>query len=246
MKNKKIDDQLTPEVFRLKHFDILQHIGVMKVGTDSFLLGALVSVVPGTALDIGCGTGILALMLAQREPDLSYIVGIDINKEAISLATKNFRNSKWSKRLTTVHSKVQDYSLQKTTKFNLIISNPPFYTDGYLPPDKIKRLNKHTIELSFLNLLSAVTNLLGDEGHFSTIIPAEVVKEFVDIASDNDLFLYRKVEIYSRPDQLAVRNVLEFARIEVENLILRGKTGSSYSKAYLNLTKEFHLDVSSM
>jgi tRNA1Val (adenine37-N6)-methyltransferase len=251
LKNNKNDDRQAPEIFHLKHFDVLQHGGVMKVGTDSFILGALATVLPGKALDIGCGTGILALMLAQRQPALSNIVGIDILREAIDLASENFSRSRWSSRLSAVHSRAQDYSLRDREKFDLIISNPPFYKDGFLPKDRTKRSNKHTVELSFASLLSAVGNLLSDKGRFSTIIPANITEEFIDTALSEDLFLDRRVEIFSRPNMAAVRNVLEFTRDDSEQmqygeLILRDESGQSYSKEYLYLTREFHRDISKM
>ena len=251
LKNNKIDDRRNPDVFHLKHFDVLQHSGAMKVGTDAFLLGTLATVVPGTALDIGCGTGILALMLTQREPNLSNVVGIDINSEAVTLASNNFSSSKWSSRLSVIHSSVQNYRVQASTKFDLIISNPPFYKEGFLPKDKTKKINKHTVELSFLNLLSAVGSLLNSKGRFSTITPANAVTEFVNTAVAEGLFLNRKIEIYSRPKQASIRNVMEFIKeepnyIEYSELIIRNESGQSYSKEYLNLTKDFHRDVTSM
>lgn len=251
LKNNKNDDRQDPEIFHLKHFDVLQDGGVMKVGTDSFVLGTLATVVPGKVLDIGCGTGILSLMLAQRQPNLFNIVGIDILIEAVELASENFSRSRWSSRLSAVHSRAQDYSLQDGEQFDLIISNPPFYKDGFLPKDKTKRSNKHTVELSFVSLLSAVGNLLSDQGRFSTIIPANAADDFIDIALSEGLFPDRRVEIFSRPNMTAIRNILEFTRVEPEEmqndeLILRNESGQSYSREYLFLTKEFHRDISKM
>lgn len=251
LKNNKIDDRQDREVFHLKHFDVLQHGGAMKVGTDSFMLGTMATVMPGAALDIGCGTGILSLMIAQREPKLSSIVGIDINTEAVTLASENFSISKWANRLSAVHSRAQDYSLPSETKFDLIISNPPFYQEGFLPKNETKRLNKHTIGLSFSSLLSSVGRLLSNTGQFSTIIPANAVTDFVNLAVAEGLFLNRKVDIYSRPNQDPMRNILEFKRDETDHiqqseLTLRDETGQFYSKEYLILTKEFHRDVSNM
>lgn len=223
----------------------------MKVGTDAILLGSSVTLVTGNALDIGCGTGILALMLAQRGPQLCNIVGIDINKTAVTLAMQNFSSSKWSDRLSAVFSSVQNYSLQKKEKYDLIIANPPFYSLGPLPKDKTKQLNKHNVRLSVEELLSATSNLLKREGRFSTIMPAAVYPQFTKKAAIAGLTLVRSIEVLSRPDRTAIRYVLEFIKgkneeVEFDRVVLRGAVGPLYTKQYLRLTRDFYADISKM
>ena len=174
-------------VFKFKEFSIIQEKSAMKVGTDGVLLGSWVSARNSkTILDVGCGTGLITLMLAQRNFS-SNIIGIDIDEISSKEAEQNINNSKWRKRIA-----IQNCSLQKFNsikKFDLIVSNPPFFSSN--KSNQRRDIARRTNTLSFDSLIQYSTNLLSETGILSIIIPKESEFYFCEIAQDYDLYCNR-------------------------------------------------------
>ncbi|WP_228442185.1 tRNA1(Val) (adenine(37)-N6)-methyltransferase [Chryseobacterium nematophagum] len=225
--------------FRFKQFEIQQSTYVFRVGTDGVLLGALASVQNASkVLEIGTGTGLITLMLAQRNSQADFL-GIDINEEAVNLTKTNFNNSRFHLRLSNIF---HDFKTFKTdVRFDLIVSNPPYFEESNSDKDKLAR---QTIELNFKELISGASKLLSDNGIFSVIIPAESGDSFVEIAKDNGLILNKKINIKGIENSKEKRLILEFSIFETTLKVIDfviEKSPRQYSDQYLELTKEFHV-----
>jgi tRNA1Val (adenine37-N6)-methyltransferase len=225
--------------FTFKQFEIQQTKNVFRVGTDGVLLGALAGVDCALkVLEVGTGTGLISLMLAQRNLEANFL-GCDINEEAVILTKINFENSLFAPRLKNIH---QDFkTLETDEKFDLIVSNPPYFEASDSEKDRIAR---QTVELNFRQLISKSSELLSENGIFSVIIPAEAGNDFIDIAEENQLFLIRKINIKGIENSKTKRLVLEFSLTEKqteESEFTIEKSPRQYSDQYLELTKEFHI-----
>ncbi|WP_080776656.1 tRNA1(Val) (adenine(37)-N6)-methyltransferase [Chryseobacterium phocaeense] len=225
--------------FTFKHFEIQQSRNVFRVGTDGVLLGILADVEnAGEVLEIGTGTGLISLMLAQRNVNASFL-GLDINEEAVLLTRTNFERSPFHARLENIHQDLKTFETER--KFDLIVSNPPYFEDSGSDKDKIAR---QTVELNFQQLIEASARLLTDRGILSVIIPAEAGKDFITSALENGLFIRRKVNIKGIGHSKTKRLVLEFSFVDhpVEDFdFVVEKSPRQYSDQYLELTKEFHV-----
>lgn len=225
--------------FRFQKFEIKQSREVFRVGTDGVLLGALVSVAQSeNALEVGVGTGLISLMLAQRNSELK-IVAIDIDPKAALLAKENFQASSFSARLSVQHKDFKE--LSQETLYDLIVSNPPYFS----PNDSIKdRVARQTVNLNFPELIEGVRRHLSPNGIFSVVIPSQFTTEFTESATQAGLHLVRMVSVQGVSSGPIVRVVLEF-KFEKQNLIKENLTVEEkprvFSKQYLELTKEFHL-----
>ncbi|WP_144281791.1 tRNA1(Val) (adenine(37)-N6)-methyltransferase [Chryseobacterium echinoideorum] len=225
--------------FRFKQFEIQQSKDVFRVGTDGVLLGAFSDVVNAShVLEIGTGTGLISLMLAQRNLSAQFL-GIDINEEAVNLTEINFERSPFASRLK---SKCQDFkSFETENKFDLIVSNPPYFEASDSERDKLAR---QTVELNFIQLISGSAKSLSEKGILSVIIPVESGEGFIKTAAEYDLHLVREINIRGIKNSKIKRVILEFSLAEK---ILQQidftieKSPRIYSDEYLELTKEFHV-----
>ena len=227
-------------VFKFKHFQIQQDHAALKVGTDSMLLGSLCRWDnPKRLLDIGTGTGVLALMCAQRFA-LHEIIGLEISEPAVVDAQINAGNNPFSTKISILNQAVQEY--QSTEGFDAIISNPPFFENSSKNPDDHKSLARHTESLSFTELMQAISRLLTPNGKAWIIVPFESTENLIELAWKNGLFASDLVEISGKPGKLS-RAVLAFEKqpitTKLYSLCIRTETGS-YTEAYKVLTKEFH------
>ncbi len=233
--------------FKFKQFIVHQDKCAMKVGTDAVLLGAWCDVEnKKNALDIGTGTGILALMIAQRNASLN-ILGIDIDPSAIQQATANVTQSPFSHQITILqaditHTDISD--LGPSPLFDLIISNPPFYDEKVFCPNDQRNNARHTSSLDFDDLISKASSLLHHDGTFSVIIPTNAIQNFISICSIHNLYLHRRTDIFTTPTKMPKRTMLEFTKTNQpttnENLYMRNED-NSFSAEYIKLTKDFYL-----
>ncbi|SMP26981.1 tRNA1(Val) (adenine(37)-N6)-methyltransferase [Chryseobacterium profundimaris] len=225
--------------FTFKQFTIQQSKDVFRVGTDGVLLGALANIDNVfNVLEIGTGTGLISLMLAQRNSDAEFL-GIDINKEAADLTKINFENSPFSSRLKNAHQDFKDFETEQ--KFDLIVSNPPYFEASDSEKDKIAR---QTVELNFRQLVAKSLQMLSEKGVLSVIIPAEAGNDFCAIAEENRMFLIRKINIKGIENSKVKRLILEFSLSKnnlIESEFMIEKSPRQYSDQYLELTKEFHV-----
>ena len=229
--------------FRFKQFTIQQGNCAMKVGTDGVLLGAIAPVEQAKSiLDIGTGTGLLALMLAQRCPTAS-IDAIEIDEAAAAQARENVAESPW-KHICVVHSSLQDYQTANT--YQLIVSNPPYFVDSLKAPNANRNLARHTDSLSFTDLLQGVAKLLHPDGSFWVILPHNETERFQQLAMQVGLFVYHKIHVYPRADKPAKRIVMGFCKslkaVTEENLTIENEQRHDYTPAFAQLTAPFYLD----
>lgn len=225
--------------FRFQKFEILQDKDVFRVGTDGVLLGAFSEVSNAKKiLEIGTGTGLIALMLAQRNPK-AKILAIDIDEKAVELAQNNFKNSPFSERLK---AELQDFKKSPLVeKFDLIVSNPPYFAENASHRDIIAR---QKVELDFEILISKSFSLLAENGILSIIIPEQMTDEFEKIGLKFNLYVNRTINIFGIKGGKLKRNILEFSlhpkEIIQQDFIIEDSS-RKYSKQYLELTKDFHV-----
>lgn len=229
--------------FQFKQFTITQNLCAMKVGTDGVLLGAWTKTPNGTVIDIGSGTGLIALMLAQRNAN-SIIDAIDLNENAFLQTKANIENSLWHNRITAHHIALQDFNPNK--KYQLIVSDPPFFVNSSKSGNKAKDLARHTDELSFSDLLQSVINLLLPDGIFSVVLPFSVATEFIELAKTHQLYLNRLCEVKPNLAKPPKRVLMEFSllekELEVTTLTIETNQRHVYTPAYQNITKDFYLE----
>lgn len=227
-------------VFHFKHFSIFQEQANLKVGTDSMLLGAFAEFEnPKRILDIGTGTGVLSLMLAQKYPE-TEISALEINSFAFDLAKQNFENNLLGKNCTVQLMALQDF--QTHEKFDGIISNPPYFEDSLKNNKEGKSLARHTDSLSYGELISKSKSLLSENGTAWFILPFLSSNRFLEIIEANNLNIKRQIEIEGKPGQ-RVRVIFELGiqkkELEIETFVIRDEE-NNYTDEYVELTKEFH------
>ena len=225
--------------FHFKKFSVKQSKEVFRVGTDAVLLGALSNVENAeNILEVGTGTGIISLMVAQRNPS-AKITALDISEKATDLAAENFESSPFHERLKSVHTDFKDF--KNSGLFDHIFSNPPYFEKNGSTKDIVAR---QQTELSFEEFLAKASKILSKTGQISVIIPIEAEVVFTKIAKGNMLFLHRKVTVYGIKNSKPKRAVLEYGfqeKMPVEQEIFIEETPRVYSAAYLKLTEDFHL-----
>ncbi|MCS6929468.1 MAG: methyltransferase [Saprospiraceae bacterium] len=232
-------------VFRCKSFEIRQCSGVHPVGTDGILLGAWASL-EGVkyALDVGTGTGLLALMLAHRSAEIE-VHCIDIQEKARQCAAENFRASPWADRLRIVGSDLQTYSLEAVQQYDLVISNPPFYTENVRSPKGCRLQNRHASSLPPDLLVRVARHLLKPTGKLCAIMPPTTAQTLVERGATHGLYLTRLTEVFSRPQKKGPERwliQLEHNPYLFEHSQLRLYTSEgAYAEAYRALTADFLL-----
>lgn len=244
--------------FKFKNFTIEQDRCAMKIGTDGVLLGAWASLKhdPQAILDIGTGTGVIALMLAQRS-GAELIDAIEINEDAYEQAVENFENSEWGDRLFCYHAEFEEFveEMQEEQEYDLIISNPPFYdprlpaappTEGENPIPKPRKIARFNDALPFDELLGGVSRLLSAEGKFSVIIPRQEEESFLQLAQNFKLFPQRVTHVKGNPETAEKRSLLELGfhqkQFEPQTLIIENSR-HNYTQEYSSLVKDFYLKM---
>lgn len=232
--------------FTFKEFTINQERCAMKVNTDSVLFGASITANnPLNILDIGTGTGLLSLMLAQRFN--SRIDAIDIDKEAYEQASENFARSKWSGRLFALHTSFQDYINVCRIRYDLIITNPPYFIDAYKSPTDARSMARHMDHsLTMDVLINGITSLLMPGGCFWLILPYKEGMLFYGKAFANGLFCNYLMRIKTKPEKSEKRLIMRFEKsllpiIETELIIQDNE--NCYSQAYIDCTSAYYLHL---
>jgi len=231
--------------FNFKQFTIRQEGAAMKVGTDSIILGSWVNVKNASKiLDIGTGTGILAIMMAQRSE--AEIIAVESNKNAFLEAVFNVKSSPWNNRIRLVESSFQNFAkieLCVKSKYDLVISNPPYFNKSIQARTLDRTIARHTITLSSNDLLEGVLKLLKAKGRFCLILPVTEGKQFIKDAEERGLHCIRILHLRTTKSQSVKRLVMEFSpeirKIEKQELTIR-KEDQDYTFEYKNLTKEFY------
>ncbi len=233
--------------FKFKQFTIQQDQCAMKIGTDGVLLGAWVSLEnnPESILDIGAGTGIISLQLAQRS-DAHTIEAIEINPEAFEQCVDNFEVSFWGDRLFCYHTSAQEFADEIDDSYDLIISNPPFYSEDFKSTNKTRDVARFTDALPFNQLLKTASSLLSERGIFALILPYKEKNNFISLASKVGLYPKRSCCVRGTATSEIKRSLLEFSFqknvIKNEELTIE-ITRHNYTKEYIALVKDFYLKM---
>jgi len=229
--------------FAFRQFTIWQTRAAMKVGTDGVLLGAWATAGDvQRVLDIGTGTGLIALMLAQRTP--AQVDAVELEPEAARQAQENFAKAPWTERLHLYKQDIQDFAQPHTARYDLIVSNPPFFVNSLKPQAKTRSMARHHESMRHEDLIRAAGQLLNARGRFALILPYAQEGEFTTKALFQGLYPVRRTVVYPREGKPPHRCLLEMARErlaqETEALTLRTRTGA-YTEEYRALTADFYL-----
>ncbi|MFE3867522.1 tRNA1(Val) (adenine(37)-N6)-methyltransferase [Flavobacterium sp. LS2P90] len=232
--------------FQFKQFSLEQDRCAMKIGTDGVLLGAWAPIENHSysILDIGAGTGIIALMLAQRS-NAEQIDALEIDEEAYEQSVDNFENSPWSDRLFCFHAGLDEFMEEPEDEYDLIVSNPPFYTDDFKSATEQRDLARFADAMPFEDLIEAADLLLSENGIFAVIIPFKEEESFLAIAKEYELYPLKITRVKGTPTTEIKRSLLAFCRIEkidfpIDELIIE-TARHIYTPEYMELTKDFYL-----
>lgn len=238
-----------PQPFKFKQFTVHQDGAAMKIGTDGVLLGAWASLEhePQSILDIGTGTGVIALMMAQRS-DAELLDALEIEDAAYEQAVDNFEASHWSDRLFCYHAGLEEFAQEMADEegYGLIISNPPFYLGSHSSKSSQRDQARSTDALSFGDLLEAVNQLLAPQGQFAVIIPCTEEVDFIEYAKEFNLHPRRLTRVKGNPDTPEKRSLLQFGYHQkpyIEDVLIIETARHAYTTEYIALTKDFYLKM---
>jgi tRNA1Val (adenine37-N6)-methyltransferase len=233
------------KIFYFKQFSVAHHLCAQKVGTDAVLVGAWTDI-PLKAkniLDVGTGSGLIALMMAQRSK--AIVDAIDIDNGAFQQATINFNNVEWCERLHAFHTSFQNFNAE--TKYDVIISNPPFFENSLKPLQQERSKARHNDHLTFTDLIVNAKRLLKNEGTISVIIPFEQKNNFVGIANRNNFHLKRITSVKGTQEAKFKRVLIEsifepdiIPDLKQDELVIE-QSRNQYTEEYKTLTKDFYL-----
>ena len=235
---------MSNDYFQFRQFVVHQQRCAMKVGTDGTLLGAWAAAPSGQCriLDIGTGTGLIALMMAQRYPE-AEVTGIDIDEDAVAQADENVRLSPFSERVRIYRQDIVNFA--DTIGFDAIVSNPPYFVDSLACPDDQRTIARHAVSLTYEQLMHQAYHLLKDEGRFSVVVPSDCRAKIEAAACLEGFFTTRVCLIKTTPRKQPKRQLIEFQKHPVSELdISEGVIEVSpnvRSEWYQQLTKEFYI-----
>ncbi len=232
--------------FAFKQFNVKQDKCAMKVGTDAVLLGSWIQPNGSThILDIGTGTGVIALMLAQKTN--ASIVGIDIDVSATQQAQENVDESKFKNSITLFNTSFQDFVKTTSIKFQLIVSNPPFFEQSLKSSDEKRSNARHADVLPFDELLEGVIKVLDESGKFCLILPTLEADKFRNLAQKKGLYLSKLLRVKSRVDKdTDKRHLMQFefkpTEFSEETMAIEEDERHNYTQAYIELTKAYYIN----
>lgn len=231
------------EPFRFKKFEVHHDQCAMKVGTDAVLLGAWVDLTTDSRLlDIGTGSGVIALMLAQRSADTTHIDAVEINDRDYEQALDNFQRSPFAGKLTAIHSSIQHYF--PPLRYDHIVSNPPYFAGSLLPPRADRSRARHDNHLSYTDLVSSAARLCSATGRFTVILPSVQIPFLTKLTEDYSFHLLRQLNVRTRPGNSLERTIATFGRspglLKLDELVIYNKEGA-FSDEYRALTRQFYL-----
>jgi tRNA1Val (adenine37-N6)-methyltransferase len=234
--------------FKFKQFTVQQDRCAMKIGTDGVLLGAWTPIEndPFSILDIGAGTGVIALMLAQRS-HAEQIDALEIDEEAYEQSVDNFENSPWSDRLFCFHAGLDEFMEEPEDEYDLIVSNPPFYTDDFKSATEQRDLARFADAMPFEDLIEAADLLLSENGILAVIIPFKEEENFLALAKEYELYPLKITRVKGTPITEIKRSLMAFSRNEtvdfsIDELIIETDR-HIYTEEYIELTKDFYLKM---
>lgn len=233
--------------FQFKQFTIEQDRCAMQIGTDGVLLGAWVSIEnnPFSILDIGAGTGVIALQLAQRS-DAEMIDALEVDDNAYEQCVDNFENSPWGDRLFCYHASLGEFIEEIEDKYDLIVSNPPFYSEDYKTSDESRDLARFNDSLPFDELIFSASQLLSEEGTFAVVIPRKEEEGFLKLAEQENLFAKRICRVKGNETSQEKRSLIAFSfeksTPKIENLTIE-TSRHKYTEEYISLVNEFYLKM---
>lgn len=234
-------------VFKFKQFEINQDGCAMKVGTDGVLLGAWANVENvKNILDIGTGTGVIAIMLAQRNQE-AQVDAVEIDASACKTAQNNMENSPFAARLNSYEEAIQDYAKSSRKEYDLIVCNPPFFTGGTLSSSTSRNEVRHTIKLPNGDLLNCVRRLLKKEGKFCVVLPFIEGLRFKELANNYNLYCTKMTQVKSKKEKPVERLLLQFEKEPLpevtDQIIIQFEKRNDFTPDYIDLTKEFYLKM---
>ena len=232
--------------FSFKQFTVFHHKCAMKVGIDGVLLGAWVDVSNAkNVLDVGTGSGLIALMLAQRSD--AEITGIDIEPNAVIQAAENVNDSPWKDRINIVQISLKDFAEKSPKKYDLIVSNPPYFVDSLKNPDDNRALARHTDSLPHTDLLLYSNILLSPQGKLAVILPLNQGLEIIENAEKLNMYCNKIVYIYPKPSVAIKRILLEFGQEkniqQINSIFIETSQRHEYSPEFTALVKDFYLKL---
>ncbi len=232
------------KVFRFKQFSVINDRTAMKVGTDGVLLGAWCPVEGACrVLDVGTGCGVIALMVAQRNPS-AVIDAIDIDHDAIEEASLNFERSPWSGRLTAMEA---DFNhLPGSSRYDLLVSNPPYFTNGVLPSGDARTTARHTGSLSYRQLIEGASRLLTDDGTLALITPTDAEQDIIEASTFASLSIRQVTRVIPVDGNAAKRTLWILSHHDVsycEDTLTIANADGSFTSEYIALTSPFYLKM---
>lgn len=231
--------------FFFKQFGLFHHRSTMKIGTDAILLGRWTEVSENdVVLDIGTGCGLIPLMLAQK--GIKSADAVEIDKDSYEEAAQNFRNSAWNSQLGAIHDDIRHYSSVCEKKYDLVVSNPPFYFGDNIPEKAKKGLARHTNTLSYNDLLASVKKVIKPDGRFSLVLPSIESKTFLKDAENQGFYLKKELLIVpiegKEPNRINMHFVVnQVDKTEIETFVLRNQD-HTFTNEYKDFLKDYYLN----